>query len=247
MNTTAQRLQKVLANAKIGSRREIESMISAGKISVNGKLAILGTKVSEQDVIKVNNKIVRLNKSHQHELLLYHKKVGEICTRSDPENRKTVFANLPKPKSGRWISVGRLDINTSGLMIFTTDGNLANKLMHPSSQVDREYAVRIFGKASDEQLQQLKAGVAIEGGIAKFSDIVVAGGTGANNWYHVVLRQGKNREIRKAWEFLGLPVSRLIRVRFGPFELAKLRAGKCLTLSKSDEQFLLEYLTRCQN
>ena len=132
-------------------------------------------------------------------------------------------------------------------MIFTTDGNLANKLMHPSSQVDREYAVRIFGKASEEQLQQLKAGVAIEGGIAKFSDIVVAGGTGANNWYHVVLRQGKNREIRKAWEFLGLPVSRLIRVRFGPFELAKLRAGKCLTLNKSDEQFLLEYLTRCQN
>lgn len=244
-----EKLQKVLARAGVGSRREIERMISDGKITVNSKRATLGIRVSAEDNININGRVFKKHKKHrpQTELILYHKPVGEVSTRRDPQRRKTVFSKLPKPMSGRWISVGRLDINTSGLLIFTNNGDLANKLMHPSSQLDREYAVRIFGKATEEQLDKLRSGVDLDGYSAKFEHIVEAGGKGRNNWYHVVIREGKNREVRRMWESVELPVSRLIRVRYGPFELYKLPPGKTLSLHKDDLKFLDEYMHKCKN
>lgn len=224
----AERIQKILARAGYGSRREIERWVNAGDITVNGVVATTGQAVSEDDKITIRGKVIKLASKlkAKPQVLLYHKKVGEICSRNDPEGRKTVFDNLPKISSGRWIQVGRLDINTDGLLLFTTDGELANRLMHPSYEIEREYASRILGKVTDEMIDRLTTGVELEDGIAKFTRIRYEGGEGANSWYHVVLNEGKNREVRRLWESQDVIVSRLRRIRYGDIVLHRsLRAG----------------------
>lgn len=228
-----EKLQKVLARAGLGSRREIEKWIADGRVSVNGKPAQLGDRVDLTAKISINNKpiILRAQQMAKQRVIIYHKPEGEVCTRSDPEGRPTVFANLPTLRNQRWIAVGRLDITTSGLLIFTTDGELAHKLMHPSSEIEREYAVRVLGNVSDEVLKRLRKGVQLEDGVAAFNDIKDAGGTGVNHWYHVILKEGRNREVRRLWESQGITVSRLIRVRFGNIQLPRLlRPGRCQDL-----------------
>lgn len=214
---SGERLQKVLAQAGLGSRRELERWITAGRVAVNGERAELGQRVEASDRVTVDGKKVNLQASpdQEHRVIVYSKPEGVICSRSDPEGRPTVFENLPKLKNQRWISVGRLDINTSGLLILTTDGDLANRLMHPSYEVDREYAVRVRGDVDEAMLQRLKDGVLLEDGMAKFTDIQAAGGDASNQWFHVVLMEGKNREVRRLWESQGVQVSRLKRVRYG--------------------------------
>ncbi|HET7176422.1 MAG TPA: 23S rRNA pseudouridine(2605) synthase RluB [Gammaproteobacteria bacterium] len=221
---SGERLQKVLAAAGLGSRREIEGWISAGRVSVNGKPAKLGDRVGPEDRVSVDGRPVRgleRGGDTRRRVILYHKPEGELTTRKDPEGRPTVFQSLPRLRGSRWVSVGRLDTNTSGLLIFTNDGALANKLMHPSSEIEREYAVRVLGQVSEEQLKLLQRGVKLEDGMAAFDDIREAGGEGANRWYHVTLKEGRNREVRRLWEAVGLTVSRLIRVRFGNLGLPR--------------------------
>lgn len=218
------RLQKVLADLGLGSRREIEGWISEGRVRVNGQIAKLGDRVTSTDRIRVDGQEIRRRRgrdSEDAEIIAYHKPEGELVTRRDPEERPTVFRRLPRPKSGRWIAVGRLDINTSGLILFTTDGELANRLMHPSREVEREYAVRILGEVPPNAMERLMAGIELEDGPARFDDVQERGGTGANRWYHVVLREGRNREVRRLWEAAGCQVSRLIRVRYGNVELGR--------------------------
>jgi 23S rRNA pseudouridine2605 synthase len=230
----SEKLQKVLARAGLGSRREIEEWIEAGRILVNGKVAKLGDRVVDTDNVVVDNKRITLLATDlvPPRVLIYHKPEGQICTQDDPEGRETVFQHLPSLRSGRWVMVGRLDINTSGLLLFTTDGELANHLMHPSHQVEREYAVRVFGQVSPETLQRLKAGVNLEDGMAKFDQIIDAGGEGSNHWYHVILKEGKNREVRRLWESQGTKVSRLIRVRYANISLPRaLHLGRYEELS----------------
>jgi len=219
----SEKLQKVLARAGKGSRREMETVISAGRITVNGKVAYLGDRVEGNEQIKLDGHLVSL-KSKDDELcrvLMYNKPEGEMCTRKDPEGRPTVFDRLPKLESERWVAVGRLDINTSGMLLFTTDGELASRLMHPSRKVEREYAVRVFGEVNEAMLQTLRAGVKLEDGLAKFQKITYRGGEGRNHWFHVVLSEGRNREVRRLWESQDVQVSRLIRVRYGDIELKR--------------------------
>ena len=221
---SGERLQKVLAAAGLGSRREIEGWISAGRVTVNGKPAKLGDRVEPEDRVSVDGRPVKgLERSAdtRRRVILYHKPEGELTTRKDPEGRPTVFEALPRLRGSRWVSVGRLDTNTSGLLLFTNDGALANKLMHPSAQVEREYAVRVLGQVTEEMLAALKKGVRLEDGMASFDEIEVAGGEGANRWYHVTLREGRNREVRRLWEAVGLTVSRLIRIRYGSISLPR--------------------------
>lgn len=219
-----ERLQKVLASRGLGSRREIEGWISEGRISVNGKPAVLGTKVVDSDKIIVDgNELAQSQQNFMCRVLMYNKPEGELCSRSDPEGRPTVFERMPRISDQRWITVGRLDINTSGLLLLTNDGELANRLMHPSHEVDREYAVRVFGEVSSDALKRLKSGVELEDGMAKF-DTIAAGSNdleSLNSWYNVTLKEGRNREVRRLWESQGLQVSRLIRVRYGNLELYK--------------------------
>jgi 23S rRNA pseudouridine2605 synthase len=218
-----ERLQKYLANAGLGSRREIERWIQEGKIQINNRSAELGERVVPGDSIKIGRRVIRVAEASATErrVIIYNKPEGELVTRSDPEGRPTVFAKLPKLKKGRWIAVGRLDINSAGLLIFTTDGELANRLMHPSQQIEREYAVRLLGEITQEMLEQLASGIELEDGPARFEDIVETGGTGANRWFHVVIMEGRKREVRRLWEAVGARVSRLIRVRYGPINLGK--------------------------
>jgi len=217
-----EKLQKVLARAAVGSRREMERWISQGRIKVNDKVATLGDRVTAKDKIKVDNKMINQKRTEvQQRVIVYHKPVGEVCTRDDPEGRTTIYSNLPKLRTGRWISVGRLDLNTSGLLLLTTDGELANKLMHPSSEIEREYAVRILGEVSPEILKQLQTSVPLEDGDAHFSDVKESGGQGANHWYNVILKEGRNREVRRLWEHFGFAVSRLMRVRYGDIKLER--------------------------
>lgn len=221
---SGERLQKVLAAAGLGSRREIEGWIAAGRVTVNGKPAKLGDRVQPDDRVSVDGKLVKgLERSAdtRRRVILYHKPEGELTTRKDPEGRPTVFEALPRLRGSRWVSVGRLDTNTSGLLLFTNDGELANKLMHPSAEVEREYAVRVLGQVTEEKLAALKKGVRLEDGMGKFDEIVEAGGEGANRWYHVVLREGRNREVRRLWEAVDLTVSRLIRIRYGALSLPR--------------------------
>ncbi|MFT5838156.1 MAG: 23S rRNA pseudouridine2605 synthase [Flavobacteriales bacterium] len=218
------KLQKVLANAGVGSRREMEKWIEASRISVNGKLATLGDRVEPSDKIRVDGN--PLNTSHDApvcRVLMYNKPEGELCSRKDPEGRATVFDRLPSIKNGRWIAVGRLDINTSGLLLFTNDGELANRLMHPKHEVEREYSVRVFGEVEDKMLKRLTDGVELEDGKAKFTHIVKKPGDeeSQNTWYNVCLSEGRNREVRRLWESQGVQVSRLMRVRYGTLELQK--------------------------
>ncbi|HEY1992073.1 MAG TPA: pseudouridine synthase, partial [Gammaproteobacteria bacterium] len=226
------------------SRREIEGWISLGRVSVNGKPAKLGDRVQPSDRVSVDGRAVRgleHSSDTRRRVILYHKPEGELTTRKDPEGRPTVFEALPRLRGSRWVSVGRLDTNTSGLLIFSNDGELANKLMHPSAEVEREYAVRVLGKVSDEQLLALKRGVSLEDGLAKFDDIQAAGGEGANRWYHVTLKEGRNREVRRLWEAVGLTVSRLIRVRYGSMSLPRnLPRGAWRDATEEETQALLE-------
>lgn len=225
----SEKLQKVLARAGLGSRRLMEEWIQNNRVSVDGKIAHLGDRVTDPFVIRVDGHLLPQHSVTQNpcRVLLYHKPEGQVCTRNDPEGRDTVFEHLPLLRHGRWIIVGRLDFNTSGLLLFTTDGELANRLMHPSRQIEREYAVRVLGKVDDALIKRLKKGVMLEDGMAHFDEIIDAGGTGANHWYHVVLREGRNREVRRLWETQDVRVSRLIRIRFGNILLPRsLRLGR---------------------
>ncbi|MBM97288.1 MAG: 23S rRNA pseudouridylate synthase B [Oceanospirillaceae bacterium] len=212
-----ERIQKLLALAAISSsRREAERWIADGRVSLNGKTAVLGDRADRHDDIRVDGRPVKLEDAgRSRRVLAYNKPVGEVCSRTDPDGRPTVFDHLPKTKGERWINVGRLDINTSGLLLFTTDGELANKLMHPSTGVDREYAVRVRGNVDEAMIERLKEGVLLDDGMAKFTDVQYFDGEGQNKWYHVVLMEGRNREVRRLWESQGVEVSRLKRVRYG--------------------------------
>lgn len=224
----SEKLQKALARAGLGSRRTIEGWIRAGRVSVNGSPAEIGDRVSEGDMVRVDGRRIRLTPSGRKlRILMYHKPAGEICTRSDPEGRPTVFDALPRLRGQRWVAVGRLDVATSGLLLFTNDGDLANRLMHPSSGVEREYAVRVRGEVGAVILDALRSGVRLEDGVARFDALTPRGGEGANQWFHVIIGEGKNREIRRLWESQGVEVSRLIRVRYGTVQLPRgLKAGR---------------------
>ncbi len=221
----SEKLQKVLARAGHGSRREVEAMIQAGRVSVDGKISTLGDRVEVTGgtKIRLDGHVLSVMESQDTvcRVLAYYKPEGELCTRNDPEGRPTVFDRLPKMRGSRWIAVGRLDVNTSGLLLFTTDGELANRLMHPSREVEREYAVRVFGQVDDEKIKQLSRGVQLEDGPAAFRSIKFQGGEGLNQWYNVTLTEGRNREVRRLWEAVGVQVSRLIRVRYGDLNLPK--------------------------
>ncbi len=230
------KLHKVLADAGIGSRREMEELIVAGRVSVNGQPAHVGQRIGPTDQIRVNGRpLKRKAAAPPPRVLLYHKPPGEICTRDDPERRATVFERLPKLKGARWVAVGRLDFNTEGLLIFTTSGDVANQLMHPRYGWEREYAVRILGRIDDETRERLLAGVELEDGLARFLRLEDIGGDGANAWYRVVIGEGRNREVRRIFEELGLTVSRLFRVRFGPIGMpAGLARGRWVELAPVD-------------
>jgi 23S rRNA pseudouridine2605 synthase len=219
----------------------MEAWIAEGRIAVNGEPATVGTRVSTGDRVTVDGKPVRLDRAETTRVLLYHKPTGEIVSRDDPAGRPSVFDKLPRIRGARWIAIGRLDFNTSGLLIFTTSGELANRMMHPRHQIEREYAVRLLGELSVEQMEQLKAGVQLEDGPAQVESIEDVGGEGSNHWYRVVLREGRNREVRRLFEALRLTVSRLIRVRYGPIDLPSfLKRGQLRELDAQDVATLLE-------
>jgi 23S rRNA pseudouridine2605 synthase len=241
-----EKLQKVLARAGVGSRRMMEEWISQGRVQVNGALATLGMRVSDEDKIKVNGRFIKFPESTSTpRVILYHKPAGEVCTRKDPEGRATVFEALPKHQTGRWVSIGRLDYNTAGLLMFTDSGEFANQLMHPSANLEREYAVRLFGVVDPAIIKKLKEGVALEDGFAKFENIIDAGGQGSNHWYHVIVKEGRNRIVRRLWESEGITVSRLIRVRFGPVALPRrLPQGKWQELTAKEITDLMKALKK---
>jgi len=231
----AERLQKLLAAAGLGSRREIETWIAAGRLKINGTLAKLGDRAAAGDLVELDGKALALKASGARpRVLLYHKPDGEMVTRSDPEGRPTVFQHLPPIPGGKWVAVGRLDINTAGLLLLTDSGELANRLMHPRYEVEREYAVRALGALSAENRTKLLSGVALEDGIGRFDRLEPSGAAeGANRWYRVVLREGRNREVRRLFEAVGHKVSRLLRVRYGPVELPRdLRPGRWIELDE---------------
>lgn len=237
-----ERLQKFLAGQGVGSRRQIEDWIRQGRISINGTVAKLGAQVSGAETIRVDGEPLRLRAGPaRRRVLAYYKPLGEVTSRNDPEQRPTVFQRLPLLRSGRWIAVGRLDLNTQGLLLLTNDGELANRLMHPSAQIEREYAVRVLGAVEPAVLTALKQGVALEDGVAQFKAVTDAGGSGANHWYRVVLCEGRNREVRRLWESQGVVVSRLLRVRYGPVQLRRgLRPGRWDELDDEQIDGLLE-------
>jgi 23S rRNA pseudouridine2605 synthase len=217
-----EKLQKVIARSGHASRRETERLIAQGRFKIDKEVAKLGARVNGSERIFLDDKelFIAWEKPRQR-VLVYHKPPGEICSRNDPEHSKTIFDDLPSLKVGRWISVGRLDINTSGLILLTNDGELANLLMHPSSEIIREYAVRVLGEVTDDDVKQLKEGITLEDGLANFEKISYQGGQGANHWYHVTLKEGRNREVRRMWEAIGVTVSRLQRVRYGVVSLPR--------------------------
>ncbi|MDD5331104.1 MAG: pseudouridine synthase [Sulfuricella sp.] len=239
----AQKLQKILAQAGLGSRRDMEELIKAGRVTVNGQVAELGTRVSETDVLRVDRKNVRVRSAEKMpRIMLYHKPEGEIVSRDDPDGRPSVFDRLPQMRTSKWIAIGRLDFNTSGLLIFTTSGDLANHLMHPRFEVEREYAVRTLGSLAPEQMKQLAEGIELEDGMASFDNISDQGGEGINHWYRVILREGRNREVRRMFEAVGLTVSRLMRVRFGVINLPpRLKRGQTLDLEPVEVKKVLEW------
>ena len=243
----SEKIQKILANAGLGSRRQIETWIADKRIAVNGVIAKLGDRIEGDERISVDGREVKLLKTRtkKSRVLLYHKPEGEICSRSDPEGRATVFDRLPLLRNSRWITVGRLDYNTAGILLLTNDGELANRLMHPSSEIEREYAVRIKGEVTPAMLKKLKKGVKLEDGYAHFEEIVDAGGEATNHWYHVVVREGRNRLVRRLWESQEVNVSRLIRIRFGDLTLPReVRRGKWLELDHEEVMTFMQSVDR---
>jgi 23S rRNA pseudouridine2605 synthase len=236
----SERLQKLIANAGYGSRRWAERLIEQGRISINNKEATLGDKATIADKVTIDGRLIDLKRYSEEEIkvLMLNKQAGVICSNKDEEGRKSVFDYLPE--NTRWVMVGRLDLNTSGLLLFTNNGDLANKLMHPSSEIDREYAVRVLGRVSDEDIKQLISGIELDDGFAKFHKVTLGGGDGANRWYHVVVREGRKREVRRLWEALDFKVSRLIRTRFSDIRMPdNLRANQSELLKPKQVQALL--------
>ena len=234
-----EKLQKVLARTGMGSRREMERWIEGGRVTIDGKPAKLGDRVDQRARIAVDGRLIDIAPAEKTRCILYHKPTGEVCSRKDPQGRRTVYQRLPKLKSGRWISIGRLDYNTSGLLLFTTDGELANVLMHPSSNIEREYMVRVMGAVDKDMLQRMLDGVMLDDGVARFTDIQDGGGDGINHWYYVVLMEGRNREVRRLWESQGLTVSRLKRVRYGDvFIPSKVKQGQWVELEPKEVKSL---------
>lgn len=236
-STAGEKLQKVLARIGLGSRREMETVIAAGRVTINGQVAKLGDRVDMSAQVSVDSRPVTLKAGEEtpRRVIMYNKPEGELCTRKDPEGRRTVFDRLPRLKGERWIAIGRLDINTSGLLLFTTDGELANRLMHPSTQIEREYAVRVMGEPKPEHIKAMVDGVMLDDGMAHFTDVQEFGGEGINIWFHVVILEGRNREVRRLWESQGLTVSRLKRVRYGNIFIDKrAKAGEWTELSQDE-------------
>ncbi len=239
-----ERIQKVLARGGIGSRREIERWIEEGRLKLNGATVTLGTRIKAGDFLQLNDRVVNWEKFgiQPTRVLLYHKPTGEVVTRRDPQGRPVVFTQLPSLVASRWIAVGRLDINTSGLLLVTNNGELANRLMHPSTQVEREYAVRVLGDIPDTVIERLKQGVELEDGIAKFDDIRFYAGEGANKWYYVTVSEGRNRLVRRLWESQNVVVSRLMRVRYGPVVLPeRLKTHSFYELDTKELKLLFEF------
>ena len=237
----SERIQKLIANAGYGSRRWAERLIEQGRISINNQEARLGDKAIIKDKVTIDGRLIDLGRYSEEEtkVLMLNKQAGVICSNKDEEGRQSVFEYLPE--NTRWVMVGRLDLNTSGLLLFTNNGDLANKLMHPSSEIDREYAVRVLGKVEEEHIKKLTNGIELEDGFAKFHRVTLGGGEGANRWYHVVVREGKKREVRRLWEALDFKVSRLIRTRFSDIRLPeKLRANQSEYLKPKQVQALLK-------
>lgn len=236
-----EKLQKVLANLGLGSRREIERWIQQGRVSIGSEIAKLGDRIDLRARVFIDGKPIKLVAATplKRRVLIYYKPEGEVCTRTDPENRPTVFSRLPPLRGERWIMIGRLDISTLGLLIFTNDGELAHRLSHPSYEIEREYAVRVLGEVDASIIKRLKKGVRLEDGMAAFTRIEERGGERANRWYHVVLKEGRNREVRRLWESQGIQVSRLMRIRFGDICLPKdLKRGQWQELSADDISLL---------
>ncbi len=238
-----QRLHKLMALAGLGSRRDMEELIASGRVTINGETAKVGAGVTQYDVVRLDSRPLKLPfEAELPQVLIYHKPEGEIVSQDDPEGRASVFDKLPRIKQGKWIAIGRLDMNTSGLLIFTNSGELANRFMHPRYEVEREYAVRIFGELTEGQLLQLTQGIELEDGPAAFDSISPQGGEGANHWYQVVIKEGRNREVRRLFEAFQLPVSRLMRVRFGPVNLPpRVKRGTMLKLEQKQVVDLLEW------
>jgi 23S rRNA pseudouridine2605 synthase len=239
------KLQKVLADAGLGSRREIEEWIEAGRVNVNGEAAHVGQRIGPGDKVKVNGRLVSLHLGQQRapRVLLYHKPEGEIVSRDDPQHRASVFDKLPRIRGGRWIAIGRLDFNSCGLLIFSSSGELANRMMHPRYAIEREYAVRLLGELSEEATKQLTSGIQLDDGMARFQRLYPTGGEGANRWYEVTLSEGRYREVRRMFEAVGVTVSRLMRVRYGPLSLPpRLKRGQVMELAAADVQALLKAL-----
>ena len=239
-----ERIQKVLARAGLGSRREVERWIREGRVTVNNRPAELGQQIDPSCQVAVDGRSVALasTPSAPARILLYHKPVGQICSRDDPQGRPTVFDSLPRLRGRRWVSVGRLDINTSGLLVFTTDGELAHQLMHPSSGIEREYRCRVRGNPGERELKRLLAGITLGGQLCRFESVEAGRGSGANRWFRVILKEGRNREVRRMWQSVNSTVSRLIRVRYGPFRLERQHgAGECIELSESQSAKLLQH------
>jgi 23S rRNA pseudouridine2605 synthase len=239
-----ERIQKVLARGGVGSRREIERWIEEGRVMVNGAVAALGARLQGGDTLQINGRYVDWQKFDRQptRVLLYHKPTGEVVTRRDPEGRPVIFTQLPKLTAARWIAVGRLDINTSGLLLVTNNGELANRLMHPKTQIEREYAVRILGEVSEATIEKLKQGVELEDGLAKFNEVRFYAGEGANKWYYVTVSEGRNRLVRRLWESQQVVVSRLMRVRYGPVVLPeRLKAHSFYELSDKELDILFEF------
>lgn len=240
----SQKLQKVLAQAGLGSRRAMEEIIKSGKVKVNGAVATLGSRVTTEDLIQVGRRQIKFKVTTRlPRVILYHKPEGEIVSRDDPAGRRSVFENLPVIRSAKWLAIGRLDFNTGGLLIFTTSGELANRLMHPRFEVEREYAVRLFGALSPAQIAELKKGVRLSDGDARFEQVDDQGGEGRNRWYRVMLKEGRNRIVRRMFEALGIQVSRLMRVRFGMVGLPpRLKRGTWVELKEADIKMLLDWV-----
>ena len=233
----SEKLQKVLARIGLGSRRYMEEVIAAGRVSVNGQIAQVGERIEPGDEVRIDGRKVQFQVEDEirRRVLIYYKPEGEICSRNDPEQRPTVFEHLPQIANDRWVMVGRLDINSTGLLLFTNDGELANRLMHPSNEVEREYAVRVMGEVTPQIRQTLLNGVVLDDGPAKFESFSELGGDGINRWYQVVVKEGRNREVRRLFESQGLKVSRLLRTRYGTVILPReLRTGRWMELDKAD-------------